>query len=128
MAKSKFGSGGGGVNTRQHVRTPIKAGPPNTKKISHSAAANIGIKKGDHATGQGKPLNRPADPLIQKQVPQVKMGNAAALEVGRGGPGAGRVVHGCGTQGMQGRANPGIAPQLTPGGGPGGMGFSGKGK
>jgi hypothetical protein len=123
---AKQGSGGGGLNMRQHVKTPIKSGPPNTKKISHSAAANIGIKKGDHATGQGKSLNRPADPLIQKQVPQVKMGNAAALEVGRGSPGAGRVVHPCGTQGQQGPAVPGGAPQLNPGGGPQGLGFPGK--
>jgi hypothetical protein len=128
MAKS--GTGGGGVNTRQHVKTPIKAGGPVTKKISHSAAANIGIKKGDHATGQGRSLQRPADPLAQGTRAQVRSGNATALDMAgsKAGPGAGRNNYPTGTQGQQGPVNRGIAPQLTPGGGPGGMGFSGKSK
>ena len=119
----KHGNGGGGIGTRQHVKTPIKSGPPNTKVISHSAAANIGLAKGNH-TERGT-VQRPADPLVQRKAPQVASGNQKALDVGRGGPGAGRNVMSSGSQGQHGAANPGIAVNLTPGGGPGGFGFKG---
>jgi hypothetical protein len=90
----KSGTGGGGSNTRQHVRTGVRGGPPATKVISPSAAANQGLSKGNHASeAGGKVLQRPADPLVQGTRPQVASGNTKALDVGRGGPGAGRVVH-----------------------------------
>ena len=126
MSKSKAPSGnakarsGGGEGSRQHVRTPIKAGPANTKKISVSAAANQGLSKGNHAMNNGKTLQRPADPLVQKRVAQVPSGNAVALNVGRGGPGAGRVVNPCGSQGQHGPVNPGANSGSSALGGAGG--------
>src|SRR5436190_13993669 len=95
MAKSaKHGSGGGGINTRQHVKTPIKAGPPSTKKISESAAANQGLSKGNHANS--RTLRRPSDPLFQSRPAQVPSGNQVGLNAAgaKAGPGAGRILHG----------------------------------
>lgn len=94
-------SGGGGINTRQHVKPTVRGGPAVTKKISPAAAANLGNAKGNHASDSGgRQMNRPVEPLQVGTRPQVKSGNAVALEVGRGGPGVGRILHGpSGTQG-----------------------------
>jgi hypothetical protein len=137
-------SGGGRTPTRPNVQ----GGKPQTKIVSHSAAANIGIKKGNHASGQGKSLQRPADPLIKGKAPQVPAGNAVALNVGRGGPGAGRILHGQGgsqsgsaghganlysrpatRQVVERGSAPAPSPMpRTPGGGPKGFGFPSKGR
>jgi len=118
-------SGGGGINTRPHVRTPIKAGPPNTKIISPAAASRQGLSQGDHVT-EGGTVKRPYDPLVAGTRPQVPSGNQVALNAAgsKAGPGAGRILHGqSGSQGQHGPANPGN-PIPTPGGsGPGSMGF-----
>jgi len=134
MAKSaRHGSGGGGLNTRQHVKPTVRGGPPNTKIVSVSAAGSIGRSKGDHSTeGGGKTVARPKDPLIQGTRSQVPSGNAVALNVGKGGPGAGRVLHGqAGSQSQHGPANQGSTggSPFLPGGsgrGPGSFGFKGK--
>jgi hypothetical protein len=123
MAKAKSG---GGATMNKNVKTPIKSGSPNTRAVSPSAVGRIGIKQGNHRTDGGT-MKPPADPLVKAVKPQVPSGNQVALNVGRGGPGAGRTVHSTGSQGQHGSAVPGIAPVLTPGGGPTGMGFPGKG-
>jgi hypothetical protein len=93
----KSHSGGG----RTEVKTPIRTGPPNTQKIDPGAVANLGAKVGNHTEMRGT-INRPPQPLVQGTKPQVPMGNAVALNIGRGGPGAGRTVHGSGSQGNHG--------------------------
>jgi hypothetical protein len=40
-------------------------------------------------------------------------GNQKALDVGKGGPGTGRTVYACGSQGMTGQPAPGNAPSKT---------------
>jgi hypothetical protein len=80
----------------------VRAGPPSTKKISHAAAANIGIKKGNHSSTSGKPTQRRNDPIVTGRPAQVPSGNAVALNVGRGGPGTGRTVSPSGSQGTHG--------------------------
>jgi hypothetical protein len=45
----------------------------------------------------------------------VPYGNEVALNVGKGGPGAGRTVYHCGTQATQGATNPGN-PRSVPSG------------
>ena len=78
--------------------------------ISPSAAASIGISKGNHA--ESGTVHRPADPLVTGTVKSsVPLGNAKALDVGRGGPGAGYVVHRNGTQGHHGSAAGSVQPQ-----------------
>jgi hypothetical protein len=123
MSKAKSG---GGPNMNKNVRVPIRSGPPNTKVISPAASANIGISKGNHA--ESGTVRRPPEPLVQGTRPQVAMGNAKALDVGKGGPGSGRTVYRSGSQSQHGAANPGSGDlPRTPGGGPGGFGFTGKG-
>src|SRR5713101_1831835 len=110
MSKAKSG---GGANSKVVRQVGIKSGSANIKAISPAAAADIGIKKGNHASeGGGKTLQRPADPLI-KATPKdrVPMGNAVATNVGKGGPGAGRTVHRSGSQGQHGPAAGSAAPQ-----------------
>jgi hypothetical protein len=119
MAKAKSGGGPTGKNVRN---VPIRTGPPNTKVISPSAVMQIGSKQGNHA--DGGTVRRPPDPLVQGTRPQVAMGNAKALDVGRGGPGTGRTIHKSGSQSQHGPANPGVGElPRTPSGGPGGFGF-----
>jgi hypothetical protein len=110
MSKAKSG---GGPTMNKNVRTPIRTGPPNTKVISPSAAANIGNSKGNHASdgAGGRSLQRPSDPLVQGTRPQVPMGNEVAKNVGRGGPGAGRTIHATGSQGQHGPVAGSAQPQ-----------------
>ena len=81
---------GGGINSNKFVRSPVSAGPPRTNVVSPGAVSQIGVRQ---VTSTGKP-----DPLITRTAPQVPLGNAVALNVGKGGPGVGRDVHRSGTQ------------------------------
>ena len=121
---------GGGEGSRQHVRTPIKSGPPVTKKISVEAAAGQGIKRGNHSMDGGTaPTSKAARPaLIEKMVPQVRSGNATALDMAgsKAGPGAGRNISPSGSQGVHGPVNSGGAVMPAQGSGPGSFGFKGK--
>src|ERR1700704_5550691 len=85
--------GGGGINTKQHVRVGVKAGPASTRVASPAAASNLGNAKGNHTTDSGT-FKRPLEPLYTGSRPQVPLGNAVATNVGRGGVGAGYVQHG----------------------------------
>jgi hypothetical protein len=121
---------GGGPTMNKVRQVGVKAGSPNTLKVSVDAASSIGRSVGNHVSdGSGsRNVQRPNTPLYAEVKAPVRYGNDLARNVGRGGPGAGRVVMPCGSQGTHGPVNPGgppIAP--TPGGGPGGFGF-GKGR
>jgi len=124
---------GGGATSNKLVKPTVRGGPSSTKIVSVSAAGSIGRAKGDHVgTSGGKTVARPKDPLIQGTRSQVPSGNAVALNVGKGGPGAGRVLHGqAGSQSQHGPANQGSTggSPFLPGGsgrGPGSFGFKGK--
>jgi hypothetical protein len=103
MATKSKSPGGGGANSRQHVKPTVRGGPPSTKRIDPGKVSMIGLKQGDHGT-DGKTTKRPAQPLVQKVVPRVEMGNANALTIGKGGPGAGRVISRSGSQTQYGPA------------------------
>ena len=107
MSKSKHGGGG-----RSHyISPPIQHGNPNTKTHTPDAAASIGRMVGNHATDPGRNITqRPNSPLAVEKKDFVPMGNEVALNVGRGGPGAGRVVHRSGSQGLHGPVRGGEAP------------------
>ena len=87
----------------------VRSGPPNTKIISPAAAANLGASKGNHVMGKGT-VQRPPEPLVRGTASQVPLGNAVATNVGRGGAGAGRIVHATGSQGQHGAAVQGSQP------------------
>jgi hypothetical protein len=87
----------------------VRTGSPTAQKISPAAAANLGISKGTHS--QSGDSRRPPEPLVTGTMKQVPLGNAVAGNVGKGGPGAGRIVHRSGSQGQQGAVAGSVAPQ-----------------
>jgi hypothetical protein len=126
-------SGGGGINTKQHVRVGVRVGPASTQKVSPEAVSAIGNQRGNHTMAGTAPMSKAMPPaLIRGNAVQVPLGNDLARNVGRGGPGVGYVKHGqSGSQGFHGSPNPGAHggdPNLPGGGasGPAGFGFGGK--
>ena len=87
---------GGGSTMSKNVNVPVRTGQP-SKGTSPGAADQIG----------------PAVSFKREQVDGgrgydgAKLGNEVALNVGKGGPGTGRDVHHCGSQGTHGQVNPG---------------------
>ena len=105
------GSGGGGYGSRQHVEKPVKTGTGNYSARA-AGTAQIGIAWGNHRTAlggsetkySGERLHNPErNPSMS-----VPFGNEVALNVGKGGCGTGRNLHGqAGSQGTHGSVNPG---------------------
>jgi hypothetical protein len=92
------------------VKLTPATGLPSTRKTNPGMAGNSGRSEGNHVMGGGKngTIQRNDPPLhVPAQAPS-RLGNDLALNVGRGGPGAGRFNHGpSGSQGMhQGSSNP----------------------
>ena len=73
-------------------------------KINPGTASRIGHSVGTHVMGNGgREVKRPNQPLVQSTAREaVSMGNAVALNVGRGGVSTGRTVHAAGSQGQHG--------------------------
>ena len=119
--------GGGGINQKNHVKTPVRTGNP-AKGISPGAVSYLGNKVGNHTekggtTGGGfTPWNTNA-PTNAAQ----KLGNQVALNGSGSGArpgGGGRILHGqAGSQSQHGPANPGNPVPTQGGSGPGSMGF-----
>jgi hypothetical protein len=97
MAKARSG---GGINSRVNTRPSVKVGPPKTNVINPGGADALGKQFAGRVT-----------PLSAGTMPQVPLGNAVALNVGKGGPGTGRKVYAHGTQGTHGPVNPGQSPE-----------------
>jgi len=102
---------GGGAHMNKNVKTPIHHGNPQTRKVTADKAASVGRAVGDHVTDPGRKTERPNLPTYVETKAPVKMGNEVALNVGRGGPGAGRVAHPSGSQGQHGPAVQGSTPR-----------------
>jgi hypothetical protein len=98
MSKAKSGGGATGKNVRN---VGVRTGSPTANKVSPQAVSGLGLAKGNHAETVGT-VKRPPEPLVTGRGPQVPLGNAVAQNVGKGGPGAGRVVHARGSQGQHG--------------------------
>jgi hypothetical protein len=88
MAKIKSG---GGITSNKFVQPNIRTGSPN-KGSSPGSADQIGqsvaFKREEVERGRA--------------YPGTKLGNEVALNIGKGGPGAGRTTHPCGSQGRHG--------------------------
>ena len=108
MTKSKAG---GGIRSREFVRKPVKVGTQ-AREMRPEGVAQIGSSMGNCATNQGRTLPGAVEPVQGKALPaglSVPLGNQVALNVGKGGPGAGRVLYGkSGSQSQHGPANPGL--------------------
>ncbi len=96
MAKTH--SGGGRTPTKQSVRTGAPARGVNPAYANQPGQQ---LYHKEHFTPKAAPMPAGGG---------VKLGNEVALNVGKGGPGAGRSVHRTGSQGTHGPVNPGSSP------------------
>jgi hypothetical protein len=90
-------------------------GSRNLKAVPPTHASHIGRSVGNHA--DGKDLKRPPTPGPQAKRDFVPLGNEVAKNVGRGSPGAGRVVSPAGTQGCHSGTGAAIGTKMLPQGG-----------
>jgi hypothetical protein len=105
---------GGGATSNKNVSPKVRAGSPNVRKINQNQVGGIGAQRvfADGGTGPKLAMGETRD--------FVPMGNAVALNVGKGGPGTGRDVLDCGTQGVHSggpRSANAAAPKASPDGG-----------
>jgi hypothetical protein len=103
--------GGGGYGSRPHVEKPVKTGT-GSRSTRPAGVAMFGQMQGSHVT-RGEESTYRGEPLHNNRSFQpVKFGNEVALNVGKGGPGAGRDTHPCGGQGTWGNVAPGNPPPV----------------
>jgi hypothetical protein len=108
---------GGGIASRQRKEVGIRQGQPR-ERVRHAGVAQIGQRVGNHFTNRGASDYGGIKPFGAGQGYPSELGNKLALNVGTGGPGKGRTVHACGSQGMTGApsaGNPMPAKELWPG-------------
>jgi hypothetical protein len=95
---------GGGAGSRINKTVPVRTGAP-ARGLSPGAVSQFGSSVGNHATGDGPPTSYRGETFLNKLTPAggaVPLGNQVALNVGKGGPGAGRTVMRSGAQGQHG--------------------------
>jgi hypothetical protein len=95
--KSGNGKASGGPSSKQVRQVPVRTGTP-ARGVSPGGVNQLGTNRGNHATdAQGKILRGDRTPLYGGPGPTnaaQKLGNEIATNVGKGGPGAGRTLHG----------------------------------
>jgi hypothetical protein len=103
---------GGGIASNKHVETSVRTGS-GSRSARPAGVAQIGTAVGDRVTNRpgstgykGEKMHGPADRNFQ----QTKFGNEVALNVGKGGPGAGRTIHASGSQATHGQTVSGNPP------------------
>jgi hypothetical protein len=97
---------GGGIASRVNVSPPVRTGS-GSRVVREPAVAEIGGNYGNHTTNAGETSWRPGPLYGGRGYNPVVYGNEKALDVKGGGPGRGRDVHHCGSQGTHGATNPG---------------------
>jgi hypothetical protein len=104
MKKSGTGSGGG-LGSKNVVAKPQRLGTP-ARGMHSGGVSQLGSAVGNHITGDGgRTTNYRGDNFYNGKTPaggKVPLGNQIANNVGKGGPGTGRQVHHCGSQGSPG--------------------------
>jgi hypothetical protein len=96
---------GGGILMSKNVNVGVRTGSP-SKATSPGVADQIGQTvafKKEQVDGGGRGDRSP-----------VPLGNAKALAVGKGGPGADRTIHKSGSQNQWGPPNRGESPRTEP--------------
>ena len=87
----------------KNVSPPVRTGQ-GSRSVRPAGVAQIGQSQGNHLTNKGSTSYR-GEPLHnERNFQPTKFGNEVALNVGRGGPGTGRILHG--QSGSQGRHGP----------------------
>jgi hypothetical protein len=95
---------GGGLSSNKLVRPGVKTGPASTNKISPRGVSQYGYSTGSKLARAGSfTAENSALPVNAGTMPQVPMGNAVALNVGKGGPGTGRTTYRSGYQALHGQ-------------------------
>jgi hypothetical protein len=100
-------SGGGKTPTRVGQRL----GPTSATQVDPRNVAAIGAKRGDHSEYGTARNHQQVPPREMGQMPQAPLGNAKALDVGKGGPGTGRTVYRSGSQAQHGAVAGSVQPQ-----------------
>jgi hypothetical protein len=94
---------GGGPGSKNIVNKPVITGK-SAYGVGPGWASQLGSAIGDHVTDGGR-VPYKGEAMRNKLTPAggaVPLGNQLATNVGKGGPGAGRTIHHCGSQ-----SNPG---------------------
>jgi hypothetical protein len=101
--RPNYASGVTGGGAKKMVSPAIKVGSPNTREATPHVADREGKALGTHTMGNGgREVSRRYEDIYTQKKEAVRMGNDLALNVGRGGPGAGRTVYASGSQGQHG--------------------------
>src|SRR5262249_22561683 len=101
MGKSR-GLSGGGIETRKLVHPKVQVGKGYKDHVSPGGVSEIGSAMGSKlkagSLGNSYINESAAQQVMRGRVPHPApgLGNAVALNVGRGGPGAGRTIYGQG--------------------------------
>jgi hypothetical protein len=95
---------GGGIGSKAtNAPTTYFTGQPSTK-VSPRGVSQIGSSMGNHAMNDaGKILRGQPEPVragAMGKMGNTELGNACALDVGKGGPGTGRVTSQSGSHGL----------------------------
>jgi hypothetical protein len=102
---------GGGLGSAQVREVGVRNGTP-AREMRPRGVSQYGSSMGNHVTETGKKAKAAAERVPGRTLPaglSVPLGNAVALNVGRGGPGTGRKNYGqSGSQCVSGPVNPGV--------------------
>jgi hypothetical protein len=93
---------GGGLTSNKLVRPGVKAGPANTNVVSPRGTSQLGASQsGKMRQGAHTAINTSLN-VFERKAAEQPLGNAVALNVGKGGPGTGRTIYPSGYQGTHG--------------------------
>jgi hypothetical protein len=100
--------GNQGIDSKNYTKVGVRTGS-GSKGVSPGWVEQKGQAQGDHVTRSGPGTGYRGEEKFTGQNFQVtKFGNEIATNVGHGGPGTGRNLHGqAGSQGTYGSVNPG---------------------
>jgi hypothetical protein len=101
---------GGGLTSNKLVRPGVKSGPANTNVVSPRGASQLGAaQSGKMRQGAHTAVNTSLS-VFERKAAEQPLGNAVALNVGKGGAGTGRTIYKSGYQGTHGNPDPGQSP------------------
>jgi hypothetical protein len=106
--KSKQSKSGGGITSKNNVNVPVRTGKP-AYGVSPGWSSQLGSAVGNKVTEEvGGKIPYRGEAMREGKSPiSVPLGNQLVNNVGKGGPGTGRVVHSCGSQ-------TGVSPTRSP--------------
>jgi hypothetical protein len=85
---------GGGIGSAVNKNVGVRTGAPR-HAVNERGVSQIGQQLGNKATDKARTLSGAAESVITSKVGlSVPLGNEVALNVGKGGPGAGRNLYG----------------------------------